>query len=175
MSIGAPKVGVETMMVAGPTGSNPSSSKRRRRHPSRKIVASKNRNSPRLSASLPQESGEASDRLVALTTSVSTPMVIEIEDSIAEIPTAEGGEVETVAARHRTPYTPRVHTLIMDLAGALVVSLDPELSGTALLEAVKGAAQPLLDAIKKEGSQALVDKLNSFLAEILDLLQRKEA
>ena len=33
----------------------------------------------------------------------------------------------------------------------------------------------MLDAIRKEGSQALVDKLKDFHAEILDLLQRREA
>src|SRR4051812_27705360 len=137
MSMGAPEDGAKTMMLEGPTGSNPSSSKRRRRYPSRKVVALKNCHSLRLSASLPQGSGEASDRPVALTTSDSTPMVIETEDSIAEIPTAEGWEVETVAARRRIPHTPRAHNLIMDLAGALVISLDPELSGTVLLEAVE--------------------------------------
>src|SRR5436189_5162520 len=45
MSIGAPEVGAETMMLEGPTGSNPSSSRRRRRYPSRKVVASKDRHS----------------------------------------------------------------------------------------------------------------------------------
>src|SRR3954469_22278780 len=102
-------------------------------------------------------------------------MIIDIDDSMVEAPTAEVREVETITARCRSPRTPQVHNLIMDLAGALVISFDPELSGAALMEAVEGAARPLLDAIRKEGSQALVNKLTGFLAEILDLLRRREA
>ena len=102
-------------------------------------------------------------------------MIIDIDDSVVEVPTAEEKGVETVTARRRSPCTPQVHNLIMDLAGALVISFDPKLSGTALIEAVEEAAQPLLDAIKKEGSPALVDKVTGFFAKILDLLRRREA
>ena len=91
-------------------------------------------------------------------------MIIDIDDSMVDAPIAEGREAETTTARRHSSRTPQVHNLIMDLAGALVISFDPELSGTTLMEAVEGAAQPLLDAIRKEGSQALVDKLTGFLA-----------
>ena len=102
-------------------------------------------------------------------------MVIEIDDSMVEVPTAEGRELETTTARCRSPRTPQVHNLIMDLAGALVISFDPDLSGEAAIAAVEKAVQPPLSAIKEGGSRSLVDRLTNFLAEILDLLRRREA
>ena len=138
--MGIPEVGAAAGMIEGPIGSTPSSSRRRRKYPSRKVTASKDHRSVSASVSSPQGSEGAPDRPVTLTTFASTPMVIEIDDSVVEVPTAEGREVETTTARRRSPRTPQVHNLIMDLAGALLISFDPELSGITLMEAVEGAA-----------------------------------
>src|SRR3954466_7147333 len=122
--MGTPEAGVGARMIEGPIGSNPSSSRRGRKYPPRKVTASKDHHLVSPSASLPQGSGQVPDRPVAPTTFVSTPMVIEIDDSMVEVPIAEGREGETVAARRRSPRTPQVHNLIMDLAGALVISFN---------------------------------------------------
>src|SRR5438045_20250 len=99
-----PEAGVGARMIEEPIVSNPSSSRRGRKYPSKKVTASKDHRSVSPSTSLPQGSGQASDRPVAPTTFVSTSMVIVVDDTMVEVPTAEGREVDTVAARRRTPH-----------------------------------------------------------------------
>src|SRR4051812_47740597 len=77
--------------------------------------------------------------------------------------------------RCRSPYSPQVYSMIMDFGEAMVKSFDRELSGAVLITAIEEAAQLPLSTIMKYGSQALVDNLTNFLAEILELLRRGKA
>lgn len=105
-------------------------------------LKSKHSRSSSLSAKALRRSGRISRRSTTPPTSASSPVIIE--DAEEE----EEEEEEIFEAGHGAPNDPQVHNWVMDFGRALMRSFDSNLSGKALIAAVKAAGKISMNAAR---------------------------